>query len=241
MSFFLNKLKKPTNTDCFVFYFTKLTSLLNNTSSGNIKLATTSIIRLQSTESLELELPQNVSVDKDEHVFKMAEISNYSAERYQSPFKFGELVTCRVMTERVSKRNKQMPKINNRMFLLEPHGVFRTRAIEIFHEHILNMQFFNFKSIRVDFKRPSLYEYVTFKEQQAVSSHYSILTLVPLMLELERGSRVLECGTGSGSMTLFLSRHLGNTGILHTFDLTEKKQQSAKKYFQEWKQAYDLR
>lgn len=79
------------------------------------------------------------------------------------------------------------------------------------------------------------------KEQQAVSSHFSIISLVPLLLEIEKGSRVLECGTGAGSMTLFLSERLGDTGLLHTFELDSKRQQVAARKFSEWKSSYDLR
>lgn len=74
-----------------------------------------------------------------------------------------------------------------------------------------------------------------------MSSHFSIISLVPLLLEIEKGSKVLECGTGSGSMTLFLSQHLGHSGLLHTFDVTSKKQTSAARYFNEWKTSFDLR
>lgn len=64
---------------------------------------------------------------------------------------------------------------------------------------------------------------------------------MPLLLELDKGSRVLECGTGSGSMTLFLSQHLGESGLLHTFDVTADRQLKAARYFTEWKRSYDLR
>ena len=95
-------------------------------------------------------------------------------------------------------------------------------------------------SSAVYFKRPSLYEYVTYKEQTAVSSHFSVIALVPMLLELSKSSRVLECGTGSGSMTLFLSEKLGHSGVLHTFDITENKTNKAKEFFRQWKDSFDL-
>lgn len=52
---------------------------------------------------------------------------------------------------------------------------------------------------------------------------------------------MLECGTGSGSMTLFLSQRLGQTGLLHTFDVSTQRQLKAAQYFQDWKTSYDLR
>jgi tRNA A58 N-methylase Trm61 len=96
-------------------------------------------------------------------------------------------------------------------------------------------------SARVEFKRPSLYEYSYLKEQSAVSSHFSVITLVPMLLELNKSSKLFECGTGSGSMTLFLSQHLGNTGLLHTVELHLNRAIKAKKSFYDWKNSYDLR
>lgn len=157
------------------------------------------------------------------------------------PFKSNELIVAKIFD-----KSKKYENQSCRLFKLEQNGIFRTKLIDIFHEHIIYKSLINQRvtfevaSRIVDFRRPSLYEYISLKEQQAVSSHFSIVTLVPLLLEIGKNSKVLECGTGSGSMSLFLSEHLGNNGCLHTFDINKLKSQKAKKSFIEWKNSYDL-
>lgn len=62
-----------------------------------------------------------------------------------------------------------------------------------------------------------------------------------MLLEIGKGSRVFECGTGSGSMTLFLSEHIGHSGLLHTFEQVSDRSIRAARGFAEWKNSYDLR
>lgn len=172
-------------------------------------------------------------------------LSEVDVRSRDQSFRYGELLLCRIIN---SLRNSEKQSV--RLVKLEKNGVFRTRQMEIFHEHIVNKSrflnehkfnlSFNLKYARVDFKRVSLYEFVCLKDQLAVSSHFSIITLVPLLLEMEKSSRVMECGTGSGSMTLFLSERLGADGILHTFEIGEAKALRAKHHFKVWKESYDL-
>ena len=157
-------------------------------------------------------------------------------------FKFDELILGKTSS------SSNAGKFSCKLFKLERHGIFKHKKLEIFHEHIIdksnrqntNVSFELYKQ-RLSFSRPTLYEYITLKEQQAVSSHYSIISLVPMLLEINKNSRILECGTGSGSMTLFLSERLGGDGVLHSFDITVNKCEGAKEYFRNWKASYDLR
>lgn len=163
-------------------------------------------------------------------------------------FKYNEIIVCKIFNNLNSKNQRHTCRI----FDLQKNEIFRTKGMDVFHEHIIHKSkenqslnqiiSFSLKDyFRIDFKRPSLYEYITLKEQQAVSSHFSIITLVPMLLELDKSSKILECGTGSGSMTLFLSESLGQQGELHTFDISKIKALNAKKYFCKWKNSYDLR
>lgn len=158
-------------------------------------------------------------------------------------FKYDELIICKSISKLFKNSN-----VSNKLIKLTPNSIYRNHALSIFHEHIIERSrqnsatsvSFNVLTENVTFNRPTLYEYITLKEQSAVSSHYSIISLVPMLLEIGRHSRVLEAGTGSGSMTLFLSESLGDTGLLHTFDIHEKKMMNAKKHFKAWKHSYDL-
>ncbi|KAK9790136.1 hypothetical protein WJX73_004785 [Symbiochloris irregularis] len=59
------------------------------------------------------------------------------------------------------------------------------------------------------------------------------IALICTMLELRPGSRVLECGTGSGSLTHALARAIAPLGHLHTFDFHAQRATMAAKEFQE--------
>lgn len=156
--------------------------------------------------------------------------------------------------------NKQTNRRSFRLFKLEPNAIFRYQYYEVMHEHLihvsnlllpgdinLNLKFnivpgdgTSNGTELISFKRPSLYEFITQQEQKAVSSHYSIISLVPMLLEIGQRSRVLECGTGAGSMTMFLSERIGHAGHLDTFDVIEAKEKGALAKFNEWKSSFDL-
>lgn len=190
--------------------------------------------------------PNPYQVDIDLNQNPQASYDDALEDRNDIPFKYNELVVCKVFSD--GKNN-----YSTRMLILKKNGIFTLNNFNIFHEHIiykshhcqhirkqnLNVAFRMF-SRRFEFKRPTLYEYAQLKSQTAVSSHFSILTLAPVLLELGRNTKVLECGTGSGTMTLFLSQHLGKTGLLHTFDQHNEKVSKAKGFFWDWKNSFDL-
>ncbi len=130
------------------------------------------------------------------------------------PFGFNELLICKHFKQ--SDPNQKHFKMTCRMFKLEANKIFKNNVFQIFHEHLIakskhnvaknndNIVNYNMYSNWISFKRPTLYEYIVLKEQLAVSSHFSILSLVPMLLEIKNDSRMLECGTGAASMTLFL-------------------------------------
>ena len=163
-------------------------------------------------------------------------------KRKDNCFKYGELI----LANNFNRYELETPYYSAKLIKLQKNGIFNNQNLDIFHEHIIERSkvessvCFKMHSTAVCFKRPTLYEYVTYKHQTAVASHYSVIALVPMLLELNKNSKVLECGTGSGAMTLFLSERLGHSGVLHSFDLTEFKKNCAKQFFKDWKESYDL-
>lgn len=75
-------------------------------------------------------------------------------------FKFGELVSCRLMK---NVKLRKPPSVNNRIIKLHSNGILKFQLFEVFHEHIRHLKSLTFKNFRYDFKRPSLYEYITLK------------------------------------------------------------------------------
>lgn len=165
-----------------------------------------------------------------------------------SPFKYNEFIVCKTIQRNSGMGKHDYPKVRNKLIQLKPGEITRYAPVDIWHDHIIERSMrnntrdveFKFLTNTVSFSRPTLYEYIALKEQTAVPSHYSIISLVPMLLDLGRHSRVLECGTGSGAMTLFLSERLGNSGMIHSFDIGHTKCQKAKSYFHNWKSSYDL-
>ena len=58
------------------------------------------------------------------------------------------------------------------------------------------------------------------------------IAMVTLLLELRQGSVVVECGTGSGSLTHALARAVGNKGHVHTHEFHEMRYKVAVEEFQ---------
>ena len=147
-----------------------------------------------------------VANNKDEFDFD-PDSETAEEKSHVKPLRFNEFLVCKSFT-----KLKKDSRLTCRLVRLQPNEIFRNKTFEIFHEHILaksvdstaNSASFSMFNDWVAFKRPSLYEYVLLKDQLAVSSHFSIISLVPMLLEIEDDSKVLECGTGSGSMTMFL-------------------------------------
>ena len=79
------------------------------------------------------------------------------------PFKFGEFINCRLIVSPLNSNSKTPPTVSNRLIRLEHGRVFKTRRFDVFHEHICRLRSFTFKNLRFDFKRPSLYEYISLK------------------------------------------------------------------------------
>jgi hypothetical protein len=200
--------------------------------------------RNASTMDLSSEKEQNYHEDIDLRENPTASYDDALEQTNDYSFRYNELLVCKAFNE---KKNG----FSTKMFVLKKDGLFTLNYLNIFHEHIIYKSLckmssrrdfnvtFELLSKRFDFKRPTLYEYASLKLQTAVSSHFSILTLAPVLLELGKNTKVLECGSGSGTMTLFLSQHLGNTGTLHTFDLDKHKVVKAKEFFWDWKNSFD--
>lgn len=173
----------------------------------------------------------------------------------------GELVLASLFTKKPIKDKKKSsirtryPTSSRKLVLLNEKEILKTKYFDIMHKHIIdrNVNNCNFEilpcqsqseGLYVNIKRPSLYEYVTYVPQRAVQSQYVVLAIVPFLLEIDRGKKILESGTGNGCMTMFLSQYLNDNcgGLIHTFDKQQNAQESsAEKYYKYWKTSYDKR
>ena len=69
-----------------------------------------------------------------------------------------------------------------------------------------NSEVMHVKDVPYRLKRPSLEDYVLYMKRIATPSYPKDIQAMLSMGEVGRGSCVLEAGTGSGALTLFLSR-----------------------------------
>ncbi len=66
--------------------------------------------------------------------------------------------------------------------------------------------------------RPTLEEYVLHMKRSATPTYPKDASAMVALLDLAPGMRVLEAGTGSGGLTLFLARAVGREGLVDTYE-----------------------
>ena len=113
-------------------------------------------------------------------------------------FQYGELVLA------IDRKNR------SRLFKLRENGYYEGHSGKIPHDLIVgNQPSENFKTnigLRLLLKRPSLEEYVLLTRRRANIMYPKDVWAVVGLMDISEGSKVIEAGTGSGSLTLHLSR-----------------------------------
>ncbi len=82
--------------------------------------------------------------------------------------------------------------------------------------------------------RPTLEEYVLLMKRGATVTYPKDAAALVMMLDLGPGMRVLEAGTGSGGLTLFLARAVGQAGEVWTFETRPAFKERAERNVAAW-------
>ncbi|XP_073683436.1 tRNA (adenine(58)-N(1))-methyltransferase, mitochondrial [Garra rufa] len=90
-------------------------------------------------------------------------------------------------------------------------------------------------------RRPSLDEFTLFMKRGPAIAYPKDASAMLTMMDVTEGDCVLESGSGSGGMSLFLSRAVGNKGSVLSVEIREDHHRKAVLNYQRWRSSWSLR
>uniref|UniRef100_A0A3Q3W396 tRNA (adenine(58)-N(1))-methyltransferase n=1 Tax=Mola mola TaxID=94237 RepID=A0A3Q3W396_MOLML len=155
----------------------------------------------------------------------------------ESLLAFGELLVA----EYLKKQRVEFRK----MFQLQSGARLQSSWGILQHDHIVGQPAGRFlktgRGVPIFIRRASLEDYVLFMKRGPAISYPKDAAIMLQLMDVTEGDCVLESGSGSGAMSLFLSRAVGSKGSVLSVEVREDHRRRAVLNYSRWRTAWSLR
>ncbi|NXU81265.1 TR61B protein, partial [Oreotrochilus melanogaster] len=152
------------------------------------------------------------------------------------PFRPGELALAE-MRRKNNRTLKLLCRLAEGSVLASPRGVLPHRDII---GQLPGQMLSTSAGARLLLRRPSLEEYVLLMPRGPAIAYPKDISAMLTMMDVHPGDTVLETGSGSGAMSLFLSRAVGPKGRVLSYEIRDDHHNLAKKNYRHWRAAWKI-